>query len=123
MVAAHLFVNAALYVVLAGWCTLSPRGTSESIGFEFAKNSARSEYIVIYGGLELGLALFYLFTALDSSMWKAGILFSLCLYGCLAVYRIGTIVFMRDLGTFPYAMAVIEVSMAAWALFAWTRLS
>lgn len=115
----HLLLNAALYFFLAAWCTIAPNKTSASIGFGLLHNSARSEYLVVYGGLELGLALFYLFTGLDPGLVRAGILFSLCLYACLAVYRIGTILVIRDVGIFPWAMLTIEAVMAAWAAFLW----
>jgi hypothetical protein len=121
MIRAHLLVNALLYFVLAAWCTLAPQKTSAAIGFGLLRNSARSEYLVVYGGLELGLALFYLLAGLDASLWKAGILFSLCLYAGLALYRLGTILFLRDLGTFPYVMFGIEASMLLWAGVAWWR--
>ncbi len=118
----HLIANAVLYFGLAAWCTIAPAKTSDAIGYRFQHASARSEYIVIYGGLELGLGIFYLLAALDDSLLRAGILFSVCLYGCLAVYRIGTIVTIRKLGSFPYAMLAIEAGMAIWAVAAWLSL-
>lgn len=123
MAAIHLFANALLYVVLAAWCTLAPDKTSGSIGYRFEHASARSEYLVVYGGLDLGLALFYFVAGLDPSLHRAGIIFSMCLYACLAVYRLVTVIAIRGVGTFPLAMLAVEAGMATWAVVVWLRMS
>lgn len=112
MATGFLWLNALMYVAFAAWCTLLPTKTSEAIGFAFTKASGKSEYITVYGGLEMGLALFFLFAALSPSLRTAGLLFALLLYGCLALWRIGTVLTLDGLGAFPYAMLSIEVSFA-----------
>jgi len=114
----YLLANAALYFGLAAWCTIAPDRTSRAIGFRFDGGSARSEYIVIYGGLELALAIVYLAAGLSPEYRRAGVLFSLVLYACLALYRGVTLLVVRDLGTFPYAMFAVEAGMAVWGLLA-----
>lgn len=123
MVSVHLFANAALYLVLAAWCTIAPDKTSTSIGYRFEHASARSEFLVVYGGLDLGLAIFYFVAGLDPSLHRAGILFSLCLYGCLAIYRLVTVLSIRGLGSFPLAMLAVEAGMVIWAVVLWLRMS
>lgn len=110
MVAAFLWINAVMYVGFAVWCTVLPTKTAGAIGFTFAKASAKSEYVTVYGGLEMGMALFFLFAALSPSLRTAGLLFALVLYGCLALWRIGTVLTMEGIGTFPYVMLSIEVT-------------
>lgn len=109
---AFLIFNGILYVALGVWCTLLPTKTSQAIGFGLPNNSARSEYIVVYGGLELAMGLFFLLCAFKAGMAEAGLWFALLTYGCLMVFRIGTIVALKDLSAFIYTMVVVETVMA-----------
>jgi len=111
----YLGFQALLYVGLAVWCTVAPDGTSRAIGFGLTNNSARSEYITVYGGLELGMGLFFLLTALNPDWRRFGVLFALCAYGCLATFRLGTLLFLSDVGTFPKLMLAVEISMTVLA--------
>jgi len=52
-----LAVVGVAYIVLAAWCAIRPDQTSSSVGFELKPGAGQSEFLVVYGGLELGLAL------------------------------------------------------------------
>ena len=108
----YLGFQALLYLALAVWCTLAPDGTSKALGFDLTNGSARSEYITVYGGLELGMAIFFLLTAVNPEWRRMGVLFALCTYACLAVFRLGTLIFVPDVGTFPKLMVGVELTMA-----------
>jgi len=108
-----LIVNGVLYVALALWCTLLPTQTSQAIGFGLPNNSARSEYIVVYGGLELAMGAFFLLCAFKQNMTEAGLWFALLTYGCLMLYRWSTIFALKDLSAFIYTMVVVETTMTA----------
>jgi hypothetical protein len=108
-----LIVNGVLYIGLAAWCTLLPIKTSSAIGFELPNNSAKSEYIVVYGGLELAMGAFFLMCAFKAGMLEAGLWFALLTYGCLMLYRWGTILAMKDLSSFIYTMVAVETIMTA----------
>ena len=114
---AFLMFNGVLYVALALWCTILPTQTSSAIGFGLPNNSARSEYIVVYGGLELAMGAFFLLCALKPGMTEAGLWFALLTYGCLMVYRWSTIFTLSDLSSFIYTMVAVETTMTA--LSAW----
>jgi hypothetical protein len=115
LAAIYLGFQALLYVALAAWCTLAPDGTSKALGFGLTNGSARSEYITVYGGLELGMGIFFLLTALNPDWRRMGVLFALCTYGCLALFRLGTLIFVPDVGTFPKLMIGLEATMAVLA--------
>ncbi|MFT7535558.1 MAG: hypothetical protein ACI85K_001511 [Hyphomicrobiaceae bacterium] len=117
MTKAFLIVNGVLYLALAVWCTVLPTKTSEAIGYSLANNSARSEYIVVYGGLELAMGAFFLLCAFQPGMLGAGLWFALLTYGCLMLFRWATIFTLSDLSTFIYAMVAVETTMTA--LSAW----
>ena len=115
LTAMFLGFQALLYVALAAWCTLAPDGTSKALGFGLTNGSARSEYITVYGGLELGMGIFFLLTALNPDWRRMGVLFALCTYGCLALFRLGTLIFVPDVGTFPKLMIGLEATMTVLA--------
>ncbi|MFI4860510.1 MAG: DUF4345 family protein [Phycisphaerales bacterium JB063] len=111
---AQLFLafNGVLYIALAAWCTLAPNQTAAAIGFGINNSSAKSEYLTVYGGLELGMGLFFLLAAWRTGMVEAGLWFAALSYAALAVYRIITVVTMNDLSAFIYTVAIVEPAMA-----------
>lgn len=118
-----LIVNGVLYVALAAWCTLLPMKTSSAIGFGLPNSSAKSEYLVVYGGLELAMGAFFLLCAFKANMLEAGLWFALLTYGCLMVYRWSTIFGLKDLSSFIYTMVAVETLMTAlsvWLLWRYT---
>lgn len=120
MTVIYLALNAILYVVLAAWCTLLPGRTSEAIGFAFTKAAARSEYITVYGGLELGMGIFFALAVFVPGLRPGAIVFALAAYGCLAVFRVATLLAIEGVGRFPFFMLAIELPMAlvaAWLTF------
>lgn len=108
-----LIFNGVLYIALAAWCTIAPIKTSSAIGFSLPNNSAKSEYIVVYGGLELAMGAFFLLCAFKANMLEAGLWFSLLTYGCLMLYRWSTIFALKDLSSFIYTMVAVETLMTA----------
>lgn len=120
MTKAFLIVNGVLYIGLAIWCTALPTKTSQAIGLGLPNNSARSEYLVVYGGLELAMGAFFLLCAFRQSMNEAGLWFALLSYACLMLYRWGTIFTLKDLSAFIYTMVAVETTMtivSAWLLW------
>ena len=48
-----LTVVGLIYLLLSIWCSVDPASTSRSVGFTLQTGSGQSEFLVIYGGLEL----------------------------------------------------------------------
>lgn len=84
---AYLLVNSALYALFAVWCTLKATNTATNLGYVTLNNSGRSEYLVIYGGLQVGLAVLFFLLARDAAYHKLGMLISLGIYAPLVIYR------------------------------------
>ena len=65
----YLYVNAMPYLLSALCCTLAPASTASTastasnLGSVALFNGGRSQYLVIYGGLQLGLAIIFLMLA------------------------------------------------------------
>ena len=110
---AFLIFNGVVYLALAAWCTLAPAKTSEALGFGLNTPSSRSEYIVVYGGLEAAMAAFFLLCAFRPNSIELGLWYGLITYGCLTLWRIGTLVFLEGpFSKFIYAVAPFEAAMA-----------
>lgn len=107
MTSVYLYINAALYLVLAAWCTFSMSTTARNLGYETLTANGRSEYLVIYGGLQLGLAIAFWMLASNSSLHRFGLLFSLAIYGPIVLYRWTTIVMFKA-GGMTLGIACLE---------------
>jgi hypothetical protein len=112
--AIYLWVNAALYLLFAAWVTLSPWRTAANIGFEKLSASGKSEYLVVYGGLELGLALFFAITALSDQHRRIGLIFALCLYAPIVLYRAVTVPLFWPVASTTLFVAALEVGLLLW---------
>lgn len=122
MTTAYLWLNSALYVLFALWCTFKPESTSQSLGYLQLSNSGRSEYLVIYGGLQVGLALFFALCAHRPGWREAGIAFAALLYAPIVAYRCWTVVQHHPVASLTIATGVLEAALLAGAVFLWLRL-
>ncbi|RYG79420.1 DUF4345 domain-containing protein, partial [bacterium] len=106
----YLATNAIAYAIFAAWCTFASSTTATNLGFVTRNASGQSEYLVIYGGLQLGLAAFFAWLAMSPDRHEAGLVFALCLYVPIVLYRIVTLMRFWPVGTVTIATAVLEVA-------------
>ena len=114
--AVYLYLNAVLYVVFALWCTVAPAATAAGIGYTGLTNGGRSEYLVVYGGLELGLAIAFWMLAREPAWNRAGVLVAAAIYGPIVAYRLVTVIRYWPVGPMTLGTGVLEASLLAWAL-------
>lgn len=119
MTRTFLFVNAALYILFALWCTIAPTKTAQAVGLGFRSGSGKSEYITVYGGLEFGVAMFFLVAALRPEFRTAGLLFGLLFYGGLILWRLPGLLTIPDIAKTTYFFAAAELLLGVWALVLW----
>ncbi|MGC4004259.1 MAG: hypothetical protein QM811_14540 [Pirellulales bacterium] len=91
-----LAVLGATYLALAAWCAVDPAGTSCALGLERANGGGRSEYLTIYGGLQAGLGVLFLWPMLRSGEYLTPVLLT-----CVVIHA-GIVVF-RTLGFALYS--------------------
>ena len=114
--AAYLYLNAALYALFALWCTLAPGPTAGAIGYTTLTAGGRSEYLVVYGGLELGLAIAFWMLARNPAWNRAGLVVAAALYAPIVAYRAVTLVRYWPVGPVTLGTAVLEIALLAAAL-------
>jgi hypothetical protein len=105
----YLYANAAMYSFFAIWQTLSPWTTAAALGFEVLANAARSEYLVVYGGFQFGLAAFFIWATRSESHRQAGLILALCLYVPVVPYRILSIWKFWPVSVVPLGVGTVEV--------------
>jgi hypothetical protein len=114
---AYLLVNAALYAIFALWCSLKATDTANNLGYVGLNNSGRSEYLVIYGGLQAGLAIMFFLMARDVSFHKLGMLVSIGIYAPIVLYRLATIWKFSPVSTLTMSVGALETTLLIAALW------
>jgi hypothetical protein len=109
MVRIYFWANAAVYLLIGLACMLNPERLARAVGYYTMDNSGSSDFLVVYAGLELGLALFYLLLARDERFEETGLLFSLCLYGGLVAFRIPSLFLYNPVRWITHATAGLEL--------------
>ncbi len=119
MASLYFYLNAVIYFVLAVVCTVRPSPTASGIGFVELNHSGRSEYLVVYGGLQLGLACFYFLLARDPASTRIGLLLSLLLYAPMVAYRTVSLWIYWPTSAVTLGTAALEILLLLWAFILW----
>lgn len=118
----YLWLNAVIYLVFALWCTLSKEQTSLASGYLSLNNSGWSEYWVVYGGLQLGMAGFFAYLAMNEPLYRAGLVFSLFIYIAIVVYRLVSLYLLWPVKPVTLGIAVLESLLLLGAVVSWVSL-
>jgi hypothetical protein len=117
----YLYINCALYALFAAWCTMAPASTSTNLGYLSLSAGGRSEYLVIYGGIQVGLAILFGLLARQPDYWRLGMQISLALYAPIVCYRVVTVARNWPVGGLTAGTAVLEILLLAAALVIYWR--
>ncbi len=88
MISLYLWANALLYAVFAALCSLKLTATSRSMGFLSLDRGGQSEYLTVYGGLQLGLALVFAWMAWRPELQRTGLAVALLVYLPIVAFRV-----------------------------------
>lgn len=112
MTKVFLAIVGATYLLLAIWCAVLPAKTSQAIGFDVTPGSGQSEYLVIYGGLQLALGLVFIWPLFKNDAITSSLSVCVLVHGCIVLFR--TISFFRysEIGSMTNILAVME-----WVIF------
>ena len=80
-----------IYAILGVWCTLLPEKTASALGFVF-HGSGIVEYVVVYGGLEIGLGAAMIIGVFNSRYFPGVFFMTTVFSGILPIFRIAMIV-------------------------------
>ena len=113
MVASRIFTSfvGVTYVGFSMWCTLQPQKTASTIGFELKPGSGQSEYLVVYGGLQLALGCIFLLPLLRPDFLRSALLICVIVHGSLVLFRGISIGLYGHLDNITYALSALELSL------------
>jgi hypothetical protein len=118
---ARLFLTVVglLYLVLAVWCTAQPHSTAAAVGFTLQQGAGESEFVTVYGGLELALAILFLRPLCWPASTTAALRICLIIHGCLVLFR--TMAFLRfsNIPSLTWGLAAGEWIVMLLALACW----
>lgn len=120
MLEVYLYFNAALYAVFALWCTFAPARTAATVGYAALSRSGVSEYLVVYGGLQLGMGLFFFYCAY-AGLQRAGLAFALFLYVPIVLYRVVTVARQWPVDSATLMVGTLEALLLISALALWWK--
>lgn len=107
-----LAIVGAAYILLAGWCSLMPDKTSKAVGFTLQPGSGQSEFLTVYGGLELALGIAFLWPLYRPAETAFPLFLCLLIHGCLVAFRTAGFVLYTGIPTATYGLAATE-----WIIF------
>lgn len=107
-----LTVIGVTYLYLAGWCSLMPAQTSQLVGFDLKPGSGQSEFLVIYGGLEMALAVVFLLPLIRPKQLESSLLVCLIVHACLVLFRSVSFFLYSDISPMTKKLAFYE-----WLIF------
>ncbi|MHA3883708.1 DUF4345 family protein, partial [Staphylococcus epidermidis] len=106
-----LYFFGILYVLLGVWCAAAPEKTSKAIGFTLNNSSGFAEYMTVYGGLEVGLGLFFLFCATRDDLRLAGVYLAFISSFCLFSFRSLSFYLKSDFEPITIITFCVEISL------------
>lgn len=121
MTAAYLWINAALYAVFGVLCAINPRGTAKGLGYALPSNGGLSEYLTVYGGLQLGLAAFFAWVAMREDLHQAGLVLALALYIPIVLFRWMSVARLWPVERMTLGVGLLEAALLVAALLLWWR--
>lgn len=118
-----LAVVGLAYLFLAAWCAIKPQQTAQAIGFSLRPGNGQSEYFTVYGGLQLGLGLLFLWPLWQTEVQPFVLVTCLVIHACLVLMRSIAFVLYDGIPTMTIGFAVSEwvILLAAAGLWWQTR--
>jgi hypothetical protein len=81
-----LGIVGTLYIVLGVFCTFAPEKLGNAMGYIF-KDNGRIEFVVIYGGLEIGLGVAMLIAVLNQVLFPGVYVMTITVSLALPIFR------------------------------------
>ncbi|MEM7081205.1 MAG: DUF4345 domain-containing protein [Pseudomonadota bacterium] len=104
-----LWIFGLSFLAFGGWALFDPVSFSNLVQFELTSKLATTEMRAFYGGLELGLAAFFILGALKPDLTRPALLVGLLSMGTVACSRIVGIIVDGSTGSLLYAVLAIEI--------------
>ena len=118
MTSIYLYFNAAIYLLFSIWCSVAASSTAQALGFAQLTRSGAAEYLAVYGGLQLGLAIILGWTAWSGEL-RFGLIVALALYVPIVLWRIAGVSMNWPVANSTLYVAGLELAMLVAAVLLW----
>lgn len=108
----YLTAVGILYILLAYRCTTAADETAAAVGLKLIGSSGQSEFITVYGGLELGLGLFFLAPLVLPKTQRSAVTACALIHLSLAIFRTGTFLTAAE----PLSAMTKKLAAGEWIL-------
>ncbi len=115
----YLTVVGLVYLSLAVWWAVAPAQTSAKVGFALEGGSGRSEFLAVYGGLELGLALVFLMPLVFDRSTAFALVSCVLIHGGLVLCRSAGFALFSGIGSTTVRLAIGEWVILLTGLACW----
>lgn len=116
-----LAIVGAVYLALGLWCAAAPQQTSRAVGYTLKPGQGESEFVTVYGGLEVALGLLFLWPLIRPQEIAFPLLACLVVHGCLVVFRSAAFFAFSEFDRTTYTLAAIEWMILVATLVVWFR--
>ena len=106
------YVVGLMYLGLGLWCAISPEETAAVVGFELIGGAGMSEFLTVYGGLEIGMGMTFLLPFFGARFLDYTLLVCVLIHANLVIFRTLSFVSYSDIGSGTYKLAIGE-----WGIF------
>ncbi len=112
-----------MYLGLGLWCAIAPEKTSKSVGFELRPGQGQSEFLTVYGGLEVALGLMFLWPLYRSEDVMLALAACLAVHACLVLFRTVGFFLYTGFESTTYTLAAGEwiLFLTSGAIYLWNR--
>lgn len=114
---AVLTVFALIYAAVGVVCIVDPVAALTPVGLGPQDELGRVEVWAMYGGLELGIAMFLAWTSLHPSRWEAGLMACALSIGGLGLGRLAGMLLIGPPSLMMWGLCAFEIGGAAVAGF------
>lgn len=120
----YLLAVGVLYAGLAIWCAVDPDHTSQAVGFSLNPGAGDSEFLTVYGGLEMGLAAILWLPLFDRQATRFSLTSCFLIHLSLVIFRSISLVIYSVDARMTYQLAVGEwVILLTSAYLLWRHVS
>lgn len=111
-----------MYVLLGVYCSILPSRASKAVGLEITPGSGQSEFLTVYGGLEVGLGLIFLWPLFRPAELEFALRACLIVHACLVLFRTIGFVVYTNFDPTTYKLAAGEWVILLFSAFLWWRM-
>lgn len=104
----YLVLVGLLYLGLGLYCAFAPTAAAKKVGFDLRGANGTSEFITVYGGLEVALAAVFLLSLVSVDATRFSLLACLVVHASLVLFRMASMLLLDGVGGSIYRLAIGE---------------